>query len=161
MASLTLEQCFDKVTVIYEGRQIFFGKTTAAKQFFVDLGFECPARQTDADFLTSLTSPAERVVREGYESRVPKTPDEFAAVWKASAAYAGLLRDIEEYDREHAIGGPKMEAFRAARRAQQAKGARASSPYTLSYGGQITLCLSRGFQRLRGCARWLALQCAC
>jgi hypothetical protein len=32
---------FDKVMVLYEGRQIYFGKTGHAKQYFEDLGFEC------------------------------------------------------------------------------------------------------------------------
>ncbi|KAH0152151.1 putative ABC multidrug transporter, partial [Aureobasidium melanogenum] len=76
---------FDKVIVLYEGRQIFFGATTAARAYFESLGFHCPDRQTDADFLTSMTSPQERVVRQGWESRAPRTPDEFAACWKASA----------------------------------------------------------------------------
>jgi ABC-type multidrug transport system ATPase subunit len=48
---------FDKVIVLYEGRQIFFGRTDEAKQYFINLGFECPARQTTPDFLTSMTAP--------------------------------------------------------------------------------------------------------
>jgi ATP-binding cassette, subfamily G (WHITE), member 2, PDR len=47
---------FDKAVVLYDGRQIYFGKTTEARQYFVNLGFECPARATTADFLTSMTS---------------------------------------------------------------------------------------------------------
>lgn len=47
-----LLQLFDKVTVLYEGRQIYFGRIGDAKKFFIDLGFECPDRQTTADFLT-------------------------------------------------------------------------------------------------------------
>ncbi|KAI6951822.1 hypothetical protein KC329_g19327, partial [Hortaea werneckii] len=47
---------FDKALVLYEGRQIFFGKTTEARKYFENMGFKCPDRQTDADFLTSMTS---------------------------------------------------------------------------------------------------------
>ncbi|EEB87302.1 hypothetical protein MPER_15408, partial [Moniliophthora perniciosa FA553] len=65
---------FDKVTVLYEGHQIYFGRAEAAKQYFVDMGFECPERQTTADFLTSLTNPAERRARPGFEHKVPRTP---------------------------------------------------------------------------------------
>lgn len=32
---------FDKVIVLYEGQQIYFGPTGEAKQFFVDMGFYC------------------------------------------------------------------------------------------------------------------------
>ncbi|KAI0811858.1 ABC-2 type transporter-domain-containing protein [Xylaria sp. FL0064] len=142
--------CFDKVTVLYEGRQIYFGRTQEAKQYFINLGFECPARQTTPDFLTSMTSPIERVVREGFENKVPRTPDEFAAAWKKSPEYAALQAEIEEYKREHPINGPDAEAFRASKREQQARGQRAKSPYTLSYLQQIRLCLWRGWLRLKG-----------
>ncbi|KAI1436261.1 ABC-2 type transporter-domain-containing protein [Xylaria sp. CBS 124048] len=141
---------FDKVTVLYEGRQIFFGRADAAKQYFINLGFECPARQTVPDFLTSMTSPIERVVREGFRGKVPRTPDDFAAAWKNSAEYAALQAEIEEYKKEHPINGPDAEAFRASRKEQQAKGQRAKSPYTLSFMQQIQLCLWRGWMRLKG-----------
>ncbi|KAB2575415.1 ABC transporter [Lasiodiplodia theobromae] len=141
---------FDKVAVLYEGRQIFFGRCDEAKQYFVDMGFDCPDRQTTADFLTSMTSPQERVVRPGWENRVPRTPDEFAARWKESQARAQLLKDIDEYDKKYAIGGEYLEKFKQSRQAQQSKHQRVKSPYTLSYAGQIRLCLWRGFQRLRG-----------
>jgi hypothetical protein len=81
-------------------------------------------------------------VRKDFEGRVPKTPDEFAAAWKRSETYRSLIADIERYDRDNAIGGPKAEAFSAAVRAQQAKGARKKSPYTLTYGQQVGLCAS-------------------
>ncbi|KAF2198452.1 putative multidrug resistance ABC transporter [Delitschia confertaspora ATCC 74209] len=141
---------FDKVLVLYEGRQIYFGKTTTARQYFLDMGFVCPDRQTTADFLTSMTSALERVVRPGFENKVPRTPDEFAQRWKDSAERQQLLRDIEEYDRKYPIGGEQFEKFKESRRAQQAKHQRAQSPYTLSYAQQVNLCLWRGFQRLKG-----------
>ncbi|KAJ5159716.1 multidrug resistance ABC transporter [Penicillium canariense] len=141
---------FDKVLVLYEGRQIFFGRTAAAKKYFVDMGFICPDRQTDADFLTSMTSPLERVVRPGYESHVPRTPDEFTARWKASAERVQLLRDIELYNAKFVLGGEYLDKFKQSRRDQQAKVQRVSSPYTLSYFQQIELCLWRGYKRLKG-----------
>jgi len=139
---------FDKVLVLYEGRQIYFGPTTSAKQYFVNMGFDCPDRQTDADFLTSMTSPLERVVRPGWEDRVPRTPDEFAARWKESADRVELMRQIEEYNQRFPVGGEQLEKFKQSRKAQQAKGQRIKSPYTLSYMQQVNLCLWRGFRRL-------------
>lgn len=35
----------DKVLVIDQGRMIFSGPATEAKQYFIDLGFQCPERQ--------------------------------------------------------------------------------------------------------------------
>ncbi|KAG9623545.1 putative ABC multidrug transporter, partial [Aureobasidium melanogenum] len=141
---------FDKVIVLYEGRQIFFGATTEARAYFENLGFQCPDRQTDADFLTSMTSPQERVVREGWESRVPRSPDEFAACWKASSQRQRLLQEIDEFDRKYPFGGESQQVFAASRKAQKAKGQRTASPYTLSYAQQVKLCLWRGFRRLIG-----------
>jgi ABC-type multidrug transport system permease subunit/ABC-type multidrug transport system ATPase subunit len=141
---------FDKVTLLYEGRQIYFGHTTAAKQFFVDMGFECPKRQTTADFLTSLTSVSERKVRPGFETLVPRTPDEFATRWKRSSARNELLREIQDYEERYPIGGPSYNAFLKARRTLQSKHQRTKSPYMISVRNQISLCVIRGFKRLRG-----------
>lgn len=139
---------FDKVLVLYEGRQIYFGPTTSAKQYFINMGFDCPDRQTDADFLTSMTSALERVVRPGWEDRVPRTPDEFAQRWKDSQERAELLQQIEAYEQKYPIGGEHLQKFKESRKAQQAKGQRVKSPYTLSYAQQVNLCLWRGFRRL-------------
>ena len=139
---------FDKAIVLYEGRQIFFGKAKEAQAYFEKMGFECPDRQTTADFLTSMTSPAERVVRTGWENQVPRTSNEFAERWKNSTERALLLEEIDQYENDHPVGGPDLKKFQESRRKQQAKVQRVTSPYTLSYGGQIKLCLWRGFRRL-------------
>ncbi|KKY22769.1 putative abc [Phaeomoniella chlamydospora] len=140
---------FDKVTVLYEGRQIYFGPIHEAKAFFTNMGFECPPRQTTPDFLTSLTSPEERIVKAGYENKTPRTPDEFVQAWKNSPEYARLMQNIEAFDQKYPIGGESLKQFEASRRAQQAKSQRIKSPYTLSVSEQIQLCVGRGFQRLR------------
>ncbi|KAJ5676892.1 ABC multidrug transporter C [Penicillium maclennaniae] len=149
-ASQSAYDVFDKVTVLYEGRQIYFGRTEDAKGFFTNMGFVCPERQTTADFLTSLTSPAERIVKPGFESRAPRTPDEFAAAWRNSDAYKQLRREIDEYDQAYPIGGESLQKFIESRKAMQSKGTRVRSPYTLSVIEQINLCMNRGFQRLKG-----------
>ena len=149
-ASQAIYDVFDKVTVLYEGRQIYFGPTSEAKTFFTNMGFECPDRQTTADFLTSMTSPAERVVRKGFENKVPRTPDEFVAAFTSSSDYARLMNSIDSFDVENPIGGRALEQFVTSRKAQQARQQRVKSPYTLSIWGQVHLCMERGFQRLRG-----------
>ena len=149
-ASQSIYDVFDKVTLLYEGRQIYFGHVHSAKRFFQELGFECAPRQVIADFLTSLTNPLERRVRPGFEGKTPVTPDDFAAVWRRSAERARLLQEIEDFDKQYPIDGPSLQSFRSARRAVQAKAQRPRSPYTLSITQQVALCVRRGFQRLRG-----------
>ncbi|KAJ6092425.1 hypothetical protein N7467_004394 [Penicillium canescens] len=155
-ASQSAYDVFDKVVVLYEGHQIYFGPTGEAREFFTNMGFDCPSRQTTADFLTSLTSPTERRVKSGFEGKVPRTPAEFAQRWQSSQECARLLEDIDAFDKEHPIGGNSLTTFSEARRLMQSKqqsvmfpALRPKSPYTLSVMEQINLNLKRGFQRLR------------
>ncbi|KAL0059529.1 Multidrug resistance protein [Marasmius tenuissimus] len=149
-ASQGIYDAFDKVTVLYEGRQIYFGYASEAKKFFVDLGFQCPERQTTADFLTSLTNPAERKARPGMEYKVPRTPDEFVRAWKESDDHRQLCQEIDEFNWKYPIGGENLKRFRQSMSHIQPKGTKSGSPYLLSIPMQIQLCLSRGWQRLKG-----------
>ncbi|KAL1957007.1 hypothetical protein VTO42DRAFT_6496 [Malbranchea cinnamomea] len=140
---------FDKVTVLYEGRQIYFGKTQDAKGYFERLGFVCPESQTTADFLTSMTSPVERIIKPGYENLVPRTSDDFAKRWKDSPEREALLREIDAYNEEHKAEGANHKQFAVHRNAEKSKKQREKSPYTLSYFRQIELCMWREFQRIK------------
>lgn len=104
---------------MYEGRQIYFGPKDLAKSYFINMGYHCPERQTTADFLTSLTNPAERTVRDGFGSKVPKTPDEFARAWEASEAKQQLLRDINNFEDEYPMDGKELDKFLDTSAAQQ------------------------------------------
>ena len=84
------------------------------------MGFECAARQTTADFLTSLTNPAERRIRPGWENQTPRIADEFCDAWQKSDKYQKLLKDIEAYNEKYPLGGNSVSEFTASRRAQQA-----------------------------------------
>jgi ATP-binding cassette subfamily G (WHITE) protein 2 (PDR) len=108
------------VTVLYEGRQIFFGPCNTAKSYFSDMGFECAPRQTTADFLTSL-SPAERLIKPGFENKTPRTAEEFAIAWKSSQQHGKLMLEIAAFDAAYPVGGKSVDDFEASRIAQQAK----------------------------------------
>lgn len=146
-APQTAYDLFDKALVLYEGRQIYFGPASIAKEYFVNLGFECPSRQTTPDFLTSMTFPAERITRKGCNT--PQTPDEFAEAWKSSAIYKSLQAEIEEYKIDHPINGQDADTYRQLKKSHQAKGQRLKSPYTLTYIQQVQLCAWRGYRRLK------------
>ncbi|KAF9892130.1 hypothetical protein FE257_002536 [Aspergillus nanangensis] len=140
---------FDKVTVLYEGRQVYFGPAQEARGYFERLGFLCPEAQTTADFLTSMSSPAERIVRPGCENSVPRTSDDFANRWRESEEREVLLREIDQYVNNHPFEAGGLERFSQSRLSEKSNGQRKNSPYTLSYWGQIKLCLWRDFQRLK------------
>ena len=109
LVHLIHNKVFDKVSLLYEGRQIFFGSTDTAKAYFINLGFVCADRATTADFLTSVTNPSERIVQVGLESQAPRTTDEFQTCWKNSPERQKLVKEIEEYEKEFPVGSCSSE----------------------------------------------------
>lgn len=149
-ASQDAYDMFDKVTLLYEGRQIYYGSINDAKPFFENMGYFCPDRQTTADFLTSLTSTSERIAQKGMEEKVPRTPDEFQKYWLDSPEFKALNELIDQFNQDYPIGDSNnFEEFKIARRDEQAHHTRAKSPYTISFAMQVRICITRGFQRLR------------
>ncbi|KAK0642622.1 ZEB2-regulated ABC transporter 1 [Lasiodiplodia hormozganensis] len=152
---LTLEQSsnaiydtFDKVTVLYEGRQIYFGPAAKAKDYFERMGWMCPPRQTTSDFLTAVTSPEERTPQPGFESRVPRTGDEFQRYWKSSDEYAALCHEISMHEAEYPPDEAKTardskETIRQRNIDHGASGSASTPSLTL----QIKWCLIRAWQR--------------
>jgi ATP-binding cassette, subfamily G (WHITE), member 2, PDR len=147
-ASQSIYDIFDKAIVLYEGRQIYFGPADTAKAYFENMGWSCPARQTTGDFLTSVTNPQERRVRDGFENKVPRTAGDFEKYWLESENYKICLQDIAEAEKENPIGGGALDLFRESKRQAQAKHVRPKSPYTISIPMQIKLCTIRAYQRL-------------
>lgn len=146
-ASQAIYDIFNKVVVLYEGRQIFFGPCDQAKDYFVEMGWECPLRQTVGDFLTSVTNPQERKARDGMENKVPRTPEDFEKYWKSSSHHVALQKEIAEYRTEYPLGGPAGKDFNATKRLRQAKHVRPKSPYVISIPMQVKLCTKRAYQR--------------
>ncbi|CDO93536.1 unnamed protein product [Kluyveromyces dobzhanskii CBS 2104] len=150
-ASENIYDTFDKVTVLYDGKQIYFGRVEDAKAFFENVGFVCPARQSTAEFLTSLTDlNGLRMVKPGYENKVPRTKDDFVRVWEESQEYQDLLASIEHYETKEVDGAKTMQYYRSSMAEEKDKASRKSSKYTISYWAQISLCTKRGFQRIYG-----------
>jgi len=134
----------DKVLVIDEGRQIFQGPAAEARQYFIDLGYECPERQTTADFLTAVTDPVERQFREGYEDSTPKGSEELEKAFRASTHYQKLLDDIKGY--EHYLEESNYEdakRFENAVQGDKSKRVGKKSSYTVSFPRQIWNCTKR------------------
>ncbi|OBR03062.1 ABC-2 type transporter [Colletotrichum higginsianum IMI 349063] len=156
-------ELFDKVLVLYEGRQIYFGPTAQAKAYFQRLGFVCPGNQTTPDFLTSMTSPAERgregIIKPGYEAKVPHTPDEFAEAWRTSSHRRRLDQELDAYEASFGLtgsgsgSGPGSRThyaeYLASKKSDQSSLQRWKSPYTLSYPRQVSLCLWRSLALLK------------
>ncbi|KAL1899890.1 hypothetical protein Sste5346_002756 [Sporothrix stenoceras] len=149
-ASESIYELFDKATVLYEGRQIYFGPANGAKAYFEGLGYLCPTRQTTGDFLTSVTNPIERKAKPGMENKVPRTAEEFEACWLKSAEYDAMQADIAEYEAAHPLDphGETVSAMRENKKQKQAKNVRPKSPYIISPAMQIKLTTKRAYQRI-------------
>ncbi|KAH7320724.1 ABC-2 type transporter [Stachybotrys elegans] len=160
-ASQSIYDLFDKVVVLYEGRQIYFGPAHEAKQYFENMGWECPQRQTTGDFLTAITNPGERKPRPGMEQSVPRTAEEFERYWHRSTEYWELADEIEEHRQEFPVDphGETAINLRMNKIDRQAKGARTTSPYILSIPQQAALTTKRAYQRIGGNVGATVAQC--
>ncbi|KAB8235266.1 ABC-2 type transporter-domain-containing protein [Aspergillus alliaceus] len=148
-ASQSMYELFEKVVVLYEGYEIYFGPTDGAVKYFQRMGWERPEKQVSPDFLTAITNPAERKARPGMEEKVPRTPKEFSDYWKRSPEYQQLRNDIGKYVQEHPPNSEGAQILRHTHEEKQARHTRTDSPYLLSIPMQIRLCVRRAYQRLR------------
>lgn len=136
-AGESLYKLTDKVLLIDEGKCLYYGPADRAKQYFLDLGFDCPHRWTTADFLTSVTDPFERSVRPGWEDRVPRSAEDFADAYKRSEAYQRNLEDIEQYEAEL----EKQSAERAEATTEKTK----KKNFTIPFHQQVLALTKRQF----------------
>lgn len=135
--------------LLYEGRCIYFGPANAARQYFIDLGFDCPTRQTTADFLTAVTDPHERKARTGFEGRIPHTPKQFEEAFKTSAFYTTVEKQRVEYQDSVSERNPISHFKEAAKQVKQ-KHVSVKNPYTISFVGQVKALTIRQVQLTRG-----------
>lgn len=142
---------FDKVLVIDSGRQIFTGRRDEARQYFIDLGFQAPDRQTTADFLTAVTDPVERRFRPGCEASTPKTPEALERAFRESPHYQKVLDDIKDYeDYLQRSNFEDAKRFENAVQESKSKYVRQKSPYTVSFSRQVLACVKREYWLIAG-----------
>ena len=144
-----LLEVFDKVCVIYEGKQAYFGPAKLAKQYFIDMGYVPANRQATPDFLVSVTDAGGRITRHGISHPVPRTADEFVAYFKRSDFNRLNQQDMSSYLKEF-VGKPdRAEAYKRA--GLQLSGG--TSPYVTSITAQVREVMKRRVRIIRG--NWL------
>ncbi len=135
-AGESLYDLFDKVILIDEGRCAYFGKTEDAKGYFESLGFICPDRWTTADFMTSVGDKHERVIRDGFEDRIPRSAEQFERAYRDSDVFRKNIADVDELETH-------TEQFKQ-ERAAQTKTTKKKN-YTLPFHKQVWACTHRQF----------------
>jgi ATP-binding cassette subfamily G (WHITE) protein 2 (SNQ2) len=149
-ASENVYDLFDKVCVIYEGRMVYYGPTSLARQYFIDMGYQPANRQTTPDFLVAVTDPNARITREGFENRVPRTPDEFVDYYHKSDVWGINQGDMGAYLKEF-VGKPQRASFyRDSAREEHATTAKKKSAYVISIPMQTRAVMLRRLQILKG-----------
>lgn len=141
----------DKVLVIDAGRCIFQGPANEARQYFIDLGFHAPDRQTTADFLTAVTDPKERQFQPGCEASTPKTAEELEQAYRKSAFYTRTQEEIKAYETHLSeTGHVDAKEFESAVQEGKSKTVRKKSPYTVSFIRQVQALVKREFWLIFG-----------
>ncbi|OJZ80600.1 hypothetical protein ASPFODRAFT_147512 [Aspergillus luchuensis CBS 106.47] len=139
---------FDKVLLIDRGLCLYYGPRALAKAYFEELGFECPPGGNVADFLSSVTVPSERRVRQGWAGPVPDSAEELEAIYLQSSVRRQMLEAIEP---PHELT-VQTEKFKATVQNERRGGIlrRSLSPYTVGLHEQVVACTIRQLQILWG-----------
>lgn len=150
-ASEGIWEQFDKVLVIDQGRCVYFGPRTEARQYFIDLGFADRPRQTSADYITGCTDKYERIFQDGRdESNVPSTPEALEAAYRASRFYTQAIQEREAFNQIATADAKATHDFRQAVVDAKHRGVRTKSQYTVSYFAQVQALWLRQMQMILG-----------
>ncbi|KAJ5537442.1 hypothetical protein N7513_010628 [Penicillium frequentans] len=139
---------FDKILVLADGRVTYYGPRELAKAYFEEMGFDFPKGANIADYLTSVTVMTERIVRPGWEEKVPNTPEEFESRYQNSPVYRVQLDTMESPDKL----GYETEDLKVAVSSEKRKQhlPREQSVYTAGLWDQVGSCTVRQFQIMWG-----------
>jgi ABC-type multidrug transport system ATPase subunit len=138
---------FDKVLVLDEGKQVFYGTREQARPFMEEQGFVCSDGANVADFLTGVTVPAERQIRSGFEG-FPRNNIELEQAYQRSSIKAAMAQELSYPTSEAAKSNTKL--FVEAMAIDKSKHLPASSPMTVSFYNQVKACVTRQYEILWG-----------
>ncbi|CAI7573472.1 unnamed protein product [Penicillium pancosmium] len=139
---------FDKVLVLDEGKQIYYGPAAGAKPFMEDLGLMYTDGANIGDFLTGVTVPTERKVKPGWENRFPRSADAILTEYKNSATYKNEISAYDYPDSE--IAAQRTEAFKESVAWEKSNHLPKGSKLTTSFWAQLIHCTRRQYQILWG-----------
>ncbi|KAK4230160.1 ABC transporter G family member 11 [Podospora fimiseda] len=145
-ASENIYSLFDKVLVIDEGKQVYFGPASEARGYFEGLGFLPRPRQTTPDYVTGCTDAFEREYQEGFSpENAPHDATSLEAAFRESKFAKDLENEMAEYKRELEEETGKHEDFRLAVREQKRRGAGKCSAYSVGFHHQVWALAKRQF----------------
>ncbi|KAF2125248.1 ABC transporter [Dothidotthia symphoricarpi CBS 119687] len=139
---------FDKVLVLDEGKQIFYGSRKEARPFMEAQGFVCGEGANVADYLTGVTVPSERQINPDFESRFPRTNIELEQAYRQSSIKSTMDRELDYPTSDEAK--TNTENFTEAVSLDKSNHLQKSSPMTVSFVDQVKACVIRQYQIIWG-----------
>ena len=139
---------FDKVLVLDEGKQIFFGARDDAVPFMEKLGFFCDPAANKADFFTSVTVPSARTIAEGYDQKFPRNNDEILVSYQQTPSYKKTMNDLSYPTSNEAIRN--TEAFKATVASEKHRILPKNPTVTTSFYSQVKAAVARQYQIVWG-----------
>ncbi|KAH6988347.1 putative ABC transporter [Ilyonectria destructans] len=140
---------FDKVLVLDEGKQVYYGPREEAVPFMQDLGFLKQSGSNSADFLTGVTVPTERIIVPGFEDSFPRTAVDLLAAYAASSIKPRMLAECREY-----VSSPEAAEntvmFQESVAREKHGGILARTPVTTGLLTQIRAAVTRQYQIMWG-----------
>lgn len=145
-ASENIYNLFDKVMVIDEGRQVYFGPVAEARAYFEGLGFLPRPRQTTPDYVTGCTDAYEREYQEGRSAEnAPHSPETLEAAFRESKFAKDLDEEMTQYKKGLTEETDKYDDFRVAVREQKRRGASKKSAYSVAFHQQVWALMKRQY----------------
>jgi ATP-binding cassette, subfamily G (WHITE), member 2, SNQ2 len=139
---------FDKVLVLDKGKQIYYGPMQGARPFMEELGFVCDDAANVADFLTGVTVPTERHIKEGYHDQFPRTADEIRSHYLKSPIKTEMEKEYNYPETD--IADANTQDFQEAVSYDKHKSLPKGSTLTTSFVSQVQACVIRQYQILWG-----------
>ncbi|KAE8322760.1 ABC-2 type transporter-domain-containing protein [Aspergillus sergii] len=144
---------FDKVLVLDEGKQIYYGPANEAQRFMESLGFECSEGANIGDYLTSVTVPLERRIRSGYESIFPRNAEAIATSYCRSSTKAQMTSEYDYPTSE--LSQQRTKDFKESVTLEKCH---PRSANTVNFVTQVHACIIRQYQVLLGDKKTFAMK---
>ncbi|KZL82400.1 multidrug resistance protein cdr2 protein [Colletotrichum incanum] len=148
---------FEKVLLLDDGKQIFYGLQKEAVPFMESLGFLRDPGSNRSDFLTGVTVPTERIIAPGSEKTFPRTANEIRAAYDPSAIKTKMMDESRLYPTSK-DAAENTTLFKEMVARERHKGVFNSSPVTSSFFTQVKAAVVRQYQILWGDKKTLIMK---
>ncbi|EFW99559.1 ABC multidrug transporter [Grosmannia clavigera kw1407] len=138
---------FDKVLVLDNGNEVFYGTREEARPFMEDQGFVCRDGANVADYLTGITVPTERQIKPGFERTFPRSGKAVREAYEKTPIFTKMQREYDYPSTEEAQANTQAFTNAIATEKNPHLG---SSPFTVGFSTQVKACIIRQYQIIWG-----------